>query len=55
MNPVAVQAQVVSAGFVFNGDSHPPANEAEPHTINVFDPAIGGRTDSFVCLFKTPN
>ncbi len=54
IDPAAVKAEVLAAGFVFDGESAALHNAADPHTANVFDPAIRGKTDQFVYRFKKP-
>jgi len=49
-----LKAEVLRAGFVFDGESTAVANPADDRTINVFDPAIRGRTDQFVYRFRKP-
>lgn len=49
-----LRREVEAAGFVFEGESNAVANPADDHTINVFDPAIRGRTDQFVYRFRKP-
>ncbi len=54
IDPAVVKAEVVAAGFVFDGESTALANPADPHTAMVFDPAIRGKTDQFVYRFRKP-
>jgi predicted methyltransferase len=54
IDPATVKAQVVAAGFRFEGESTLLANPADDHTAKVFDPAIRGRTDQFVYKFRKP-
>ena len=49
-----LRREVEAAGFVFDGESTAVANAADDRTINVFDPAIRGRTDQFVYRFRKP-
>lgn len=49
-----LKAEVVRAGFVFDGESTAVTNPADDRTINVFEPAIRGRTDQFVYRFRKP-
>ncbi|MEQ7155408.1 class I SAM-dependent methyltransferase [Brevundimonas aurifodinae] len=49
-----LRAEVEAAGFVFDGQSDALRNPADDRTINVFDPAIRGRTDQFVYRFRKP-
>jgi predicted methyltransferase len=50
----AVKAEVESAGFVLAGESDILRNANDPHTANVFDPSIKGKTDQFILKFKKP-
>lgn len=43
-----------ASGFIFDGESDAVANPADDRTVNVFDPAIRGRTDQFVYRFRKP-
>ena len=54
IDSAVVKAEVTAAGFVFDGESRVLANRADPHTANVFDPAIRGKTDQFAYRFKKP-
>ena len=49
-----LKAEVVAAGFVFDGESTVLANPADDRTVNVFEPVIRGKTDQFVYRFKKP-
>ncbi len=54
IDPAVVKAEVVAAGFVFDGESKVLANAADDHSKIVFDPAIRGHTDQFAYRFKKP-
>ncbi|OJY66992.1 MAG: hypothetical protein BGP16_17395 [Sphingobium sp. 66-54] len=54
IDPAAARAEIEKAGFTFAGESKLLADPADPHDKNVFDPAIRGKTDQFVYLFKKP-
>lgn len=54
IDPVAVKAQVIGAGFRFAGESRALRNPADDHKAKVFDPAIRGKTDQFVYKFRKP-
>lgn len=54
IDPAAVKAEVVAAGFVYDGESDVLRNPADPHTAIVFDPGIRGHTDQFVYRFRKP-
>jgi predicted methyltransferase len=49
-----LKAEVIAAGFVFDGESKLLANPADDRSKLVFDPAIRGKTDQFVFRFKKP-
>ncbi len=44
--------EVVSAGFVLDGESVDLESEKDDHTLKVFDPSMRGMTDRFVLRFK---
>lgn len=50
-----LRAEVEAAGFVFEGEIDVLRNPEDDRTINVFDPAIRGRTDQFVHRFRKPD
>ena len=50
-----VKAEVVAAGFEFVEASEILSHGDDARTINVFDPAIRGKTDRFVYKFRKPN
>ena len=54
IDPAVVRADFERAGFRLAGESDLLANPADDHTINVFDPAIRGRTDRFLYKFVKP-
>lgn len=54
IDPATVKAEVLKAGFVFDGESKVLANPADDHSKNVFDPAIRGHTDQFMFKFRKP-
>jgi predicted methyltransferase len=49
-----VKKQVLAAGFVLETESDILKNAGDPHTANVFDASIRGKTDQFVYKFKKP-
>ena len=49
-----VKAEVLKAGFKFDGESKVLANPADDHSLKVFDPALRGHTDQFVFRFRKP-
>jgi len=54
IDPAAARAEIEKAGFRFVGESSLLRDPADPHSANVFDPSIRGKTDQFVYLFKKP-
>jgi predicted methyltransferase len=52
--PETVRADFERAGFVFDGESDLLRNPQDDRSVNVFDPAIRGRTDRFVYRFRRP-
>ena len=54
IEPAAVKAQVIAAGFKFVGESKALSNPADDHSLKVFDPAIRGHTDQFTYKFRKP-
>jgi predicted methyltransferase len=49
-----VKADMAAAGFVFAGGSEALRNPSDTRDKLVFDPAIRGKTDQFVFLFRKP-
>jgi predicted methyltransferase len=54
IDPAAAKKEVTAAGFEFVGADDALKNPADPHTKNVFDPSIRGKTDQFVFKFRKP-
>ncbi|WP_242917323.1 methyltransferase [Caulobacter sp. CCUG 60055] len=54
IDPKSVRAEVEKAGFVYVGETTVLRSAADPHTANVFDPSIRGKTDQFVYKFRKP-
>lgn len=54
IDPASVKAEVIAAGFRFEGESRVLANPDDDHAKNVFDPAIRGHTDQFIFKFRKP-
>ncbi len=54
IDPAVVKAQVLKAGFVFEGGSTALANKNDDHSKGVFDPAVRGKTDQFAYKFRKP-
>ncbi len=46
--------EVTAAGFVLDGESKVLRNPGDNHELNVFDPAIRGKTDQFILRFRKP-
>jgi predicted methyltransferase len=51
IDPASARAEVERAGFILDEESTTLANDDDPHTIKVFDPAIKGKTDRFAYRF----
>jgi predicted methyltransferase len=49
-----VRREVEAAGFRFDAESAILKNTADPHTADVFDPSIRGKTDQFILRFRRP-
>jgi predicted methyltransferase len=54
IDPATVREEVEAAGFVLDAESSVLANEHDPHSTKVFDPAIKGETDRFAYRFLKP-
>jgi predicted methyltransferase len=54
IDQAAVKKEVEAAGFKFVGESTVLHNPDDPHTKNVFDPSIRGKTDQFILKFRKP-
>ena len=54
VDPEAVKAEVVSAGFIYMDTSNVLRNPADPHTAPAWDPSIRDRTDQFILKFQKP-
>lgn len=54
IDPAIVRREVEAAGFEFVGENDSLRNPADPHTTNVFDASIRGRTDQFILIFRRP-
>jgi predicted methyltransferase len=54
VDPAVVRAEMQSAGFALEAQSALLANPADDHTKLVYDPAIRGKTDRFILLFRRP-
>jgi predicted methyltransferase len=53
IDPALVKKEIEAAGFVFQEESKVLAQN-EDHKLNVFDPAIRGKTDQFAYRFVKP-
>jgi predicted methyltransferase len=51
IEPAVVREEVAAAGFALDAESTALANQDDPHSITVFDPAIKGKTDRFAYRF----
>jgi predicted methyltransferase len=54
IEPSIVRREVEAAGFRFEGESPLLRVTSDPHTTNVFDPSIRGKTDQFALKFRKP-
>ena len=54
IDAATLKAEVIAAGFVFDGESKALANPADDRKLNVFNPAIRGHTDQFTYRFRKP-
>jgi predicted methyltransferase len=54
IDPAFVKAEVLKAGFTFDGESKALANPADDHKLGVFDASLRGHTDQFVLRFRKP-
>ena len=54
IDPARVKADVLAAGFTWDGESTILANPADDHSKMVFDPSIRGKTDQFLYRFRKP-
>ena len=54
IDPAIVKQEVTAAGFKFEGESPVLRAPADDHNLNVFAPAIRGKTDQFVYKFRKP-
>jgi len=54
IDPAIVVADMQNAGFVLDGKSELLRNTDDDYSVNMFDPAVRGRTDRFVMRFVKP-
>jgi predicted methyltransferase len=54
IDPEVARREIEKAGFRYAGKLDLLRNTSDPHTANVFDAAIRGKTDQFVFKFVKP-
>ena len=54
IDAAALKADIMAAGFTFDGETRVLANPADDRSKLVFDAAIRGKTDQFVFRFVKP-
>lgn len=54
IDPAIVRTEVEAVGFKLETESPLLRDAADPHTANVFSPAIRGKTDQFILKFRKP-
>lgn len=54
IDPAVIPKEVTAAGFALVKESHLLANSADDHTQLVFKPAVRGRTDRTIFVFRKP-
>jgi len=54
IDPDAVKAEVVAAGFTFEGESDVLRHAEDNHTAKVFDAGVRGKSDQFILKFRKP-
>jgi predicted methyltransferase len=54
VDPAAVKAEVLAAGFEFVDESSILRNPKDDHTSSAFDPSVRGTTDRFIYRFRKP-
>lgn len=55
IEPASVRKEVEAAGFLLDEESTLLANNDDPHSTKVFDPAVKGETDRFAYRFVKPS
>lgn len=55
IDPAQVKADMAAAGFELVAESDVLHRSDDPHTSNVFDPAVRGKTDRFALKFRKPS
>jgi predicted methyltransferase len=54
VEPAAVKAEVMAAGFEFLGESDVLHNAADDHSKGIYDQTLRGHTDRFIFKFRRP-
>jgi predicted methyltransferase len=54
IDPARVKADMAAAGFELVAESDLLHRSDDPHTANVFDPSVRGKTDRFMMKFRKP-
>jgi predicted methyltransferase len=54
IDPATVRSDFLNAGFVLDGESDMLANPEDDLAVNVFDPAVRGKTSRIVMRFRKP-
>jgi predicted methyltransferase len=54
IDPAFARTELEKAGFRFDGEIVAWRNADDPHTGNVFAPAVRGKTDQFAYRFRKP-
>ena len=54
IDPALVKQQIEAAGFEYRAELDVLRNEADDHTLKVFDPSVRGKTDPFIYRFRKP-
>lgn len=54
IDPERVKADMIAAGFVFDGESAVLRRSTDDHSKDVFDRSVRGNTDRFVFRFRRP-
>ncbi len=54
IDEASVKSEVEAAGFRLDGESDSLRNAGDPRTASVRDPAIRGKTDQFILIFRKP-
>ncbi|MES2987017.1 MAG: methyltransferase [Pseudomonadota bacterium] len=54
IDPAAARVELEGVGFKFEAESQLLRNAEDPHTANVFTPALRGKTDQFIHVYRKP-